>query len=130
VELSRDGCLRPWVVCGCPLHCVNCAVHVCQYSNLNSERSQKTTTQCKLHRNLLVKLYGTHVSLPCSQIPSLYSVLSSMNPFHVSILYFLKIHFNITHPFMPRSFKWPFSFRVSGQTIVCISDQPYRQTHM
>ena len=47
-------------------------------------------------------------SLPHSQVPATYPILSQIDPVHTPISHFLKIHLNIIHPSMSGSSKWFF----------------------
>ena len=44
-------------------------------------------------------------------------ILSQRNPAHASPSHFLKFHFNIILPYMPRSCKWSLSIRCLHQTV-------------
>jgi hypothetical protein len=53
--------------------------------------------------------------------PPLVPILGQMNPFHILISYFFKIHFSITlQSRMPKSPMWSLTFRLPVQNSVCI----------
>jgi hypothetical protein len=54
--------------------------------------------------------------------PSLGLSPSHLNSVHNLTTHFFKIQFHITLPSTPRSSKWPFSFRISDQNFVSISN--------
>jgi len=58
--------------------------------------------------------HTVHWSLPL--VPH----LSQISPDHILSSNFIKIHFSITLPCMPRSFKWTLFFRFSHQNPACI----------
>ena len=59
-------------------------------------------------------------SLPRSQQPTTFTIISQMNPVHSFSFSFLKIHVNAYLPFMPRSCTWSVTFTLPHQNPVCI----------
>jgi hypothetical protein len=65
-------------------------------------------------------------SLPCSEVP----VLRQINPVYTHPAHFLKIHFNIALPYMPRFSEWSSPVRLSKQNFVYISHLPMLHAHL
>jgi hypothetical protein len=68
-------------------------------------------------------------SLPCSQEPATFPILSQMNPIHISKPYFLKIHLNVVLPSTPKVFLVVSSLHAS-QPKCCMHPSPPHARHM
>jgi hypothetical protein len=73
-------------------------------------------------------LWVTKVYYFVHKTAALVPILSQINLFHASPLYFLKVHFNIILPSTPRPAEWPLCFRFPHRNPVCTSPLPIRAT--
>ena len=64
-------------------------------------------------------------SLPQSQVPANFPILSQLDPVHTHASHFLWMHLNIILPSTPGSLKWTLSFRFPHQNPVNVPPLPH-----